>query len=81
MRAPDWWESARFQALFLARSWLRQNGVASSHPPAGNASRWHALLGSEKSKDVQILGSQTASHDLVVRQYVEITVWMITCAN
>jgi hypothetical protein len=40
MRAPDWWESERFQALFLALSWLRQNGVVSFRPPAGNASRW-----------------------------------------
>jgi len=41
-RAPDWWESARFQTVFLARSWFRQNGVVSSRPPAGNASRWAA---------------------------------------
>jgi hypothetical protein len=39
-RAPDWWESARFQAVFVAWSWFRQSGVLSSHPPAGNASRW-----------------------------------------
>ena len=39
-RAPDWWESARFQAVCLAWSWFRQSGVVSSHPPAGNASRW-----------------------------------------
>jgi hypothetical protein len=39
-RAPDWWESARFQAFSLAQSWFRQNGVISSRPPAGNASRW-----------------------------------------
>jgi hypothetical protein len=38
-RAPDWWESARFQAVCLAWSWFRQNGVVSSRPPAGNASR------------------------------------------
>src|SRR5512134_2670394 len=31
--APDgWWESARFQALCVAWSWLRYNGVLSSHP-------------------------------------------------
>jgi hypothetical protein len=41
-RAPDWWESARFQAVSLAWSWFRQNGVVSSRPPAGNASRWAA---------------------------------------
>jgi hypothetical protein len=41
-RAPDWWESARFQALFLAWTAFRQSGVAASHPPAGNASRWLA---------------------------------------
>src|SRR5688572_6147664 len=39
-RAPDWWESARFQADCAASSWFRQNGVISSRPPAGNASRW-----------------------------------------
>jgi len=39
-RAPDWWESARFQAGSVARSWFRQSGVVSSHPPAGNAPRW-----------------------------------------
>ena len=38
-RAPDWWESPRFQAVFVARSWFRQSGVVSSHPPAGNAHR------------------------------------------
>ena len=41
-RAPDWWESARFQAFCVAWSWLRQNSVTSSRPPAGNASRWAA---------------------------------------
>jgi hypothetical protein len=40
MRAPDGWESARFQAGFLAWSWFHQNGVISSRPPAGNARRW-----------------------------------------
>jgi hypothetical protein len=38
-RAPDWWESARFQAVCLAWSRFRQNGVISSRPPAGNADR------------------------------------------
>jgi len=38
-RAPDWWDSARFQAVFVAWSWLRQNSVVSSRPPAGDASR------------------------------------------
>jgi hypothetical protein len=37
MRAPDWWESARFQAVRLAWSWSWQSGVVSSRPPAGNA--------------------------------------------
>jgi len=41
-RAPDGWESARFQAVCVASSWLRQNGVVSSRPPAGNANRWAA---------------------------------------
>ena len=39
-RAPDWWESARFQAVFVAGSWFRQGSVVLSRPPAGNASRW-----------------------------------------
>ena len=29
-RAPDWWESARFQAVCVAWSWFRQSGVVSS---------------------------------------------------
>ncbi|MBN1406357.1 MAG: hypothetical protein JW956_01130 [Calditrichaceae bacterium] len=39
-RAPDGWESPRFQAVCVAGSWFRQNGVVSSHPPAGNAHRY-----------------------------------------
>ena len=39
-RAPDGWESPRFQAFFVAWSGFRQSGVPSSRPPAGNASRW-----------------------------------------
>jgi hypothetical protein len=42
LRAPDWWASPRFQAVCVAQSWFCQNGVPSSHPPAGNASRWAA---------------------------------------
>ena len=38
-RAPDWWESARFQAISVAWSWFRQNGVVSSRPLAANANR------------------------------------------
>jgi hypothetical protein len=38
-RAPDGWESPRFQAGCVAGSWFRQSGVVSSRPPAGNASR------------------------------------------
>jgi hypothetical protein len=33
--ASDWWEFARFQAVIVAWSWFRQNGVFSSHPPLG----------------------------------------------
>ena len=33
-------QRARFQAVCVASSWLRQNGVVSSRPPAGNARRW-----------------------------------------
>ena len=44
MLTPDWWDSPRFQAVFLAQGWFRQSGVISSHPPAGNASRWAAIL-------------------------------------
>jgi putative sterol carrier protein len=36
---PWWWESARFQAVCVALSGLRQSSVISSHPPAGNAHR------------------------------------------
>ena len=39
-RALDWWDSARFQALCVAWSWFRYNGVISSRPPASNAHRW-----------------------------------------
>jgi hypothetical protein len=38
-RAPDKWDSPRFQAVCVARGWFRQNGVVAFHPPAGNASR------------------------------------------
>ncbi|RPI94204.1 MAG: hypothetical protein EHM40_07335 [Chloroflexi bacterium] len=34
-RAPDGWDSSRFQAACVASSWFRQNGVLSSRPPAG----------------------------------------------
>jgi hypothetical protein len=27
MRAPDVWESARFQAVFVAWNWFRQNAL------------------------------------------------------
>jgi hypothetical protein len=40
MRAPDVWESARFQAFCVASSWLQQIRVLSARPAAGNASRW-----------------------------------------
>jgi hypothetical protein len=40
MLTPDWWESARFQAVDVAWSWVQQSGVLSSRPPAGNAHRW-----------------------------------------
>jgi hypothetical protein len=39
MRAPDVWESARFQAVCVAWSVFRQNSVTSARPAAGNASR------------------------------------------
>jgi hypothetical protein len=38
-RAPDRWESARFQAVRVAPAWFRQSGVVASRPPAGNANR------------------------------------------
>ncbi len=57
-RAPDWWESARFQAVFVARSWFRQNGVVSSHLPAGNASRWAAEIGYNHSFEVYLLSKR-----------------------
>ncbi len=42
MRAPDGWDSPRFQAVRVAGAWFRQSGVVSSRPPAGNAHRWVA---------------------------------------
>jgi len=33
---------AAFSGRFLGSGWFRQSGVVSSHPPAGNASRWVA---------------------------------------
>jgi hypothetical protein len=51
MRAPDGWESPRFQAVSLAQGWFRQNGVASSRPPAGNAPRWAAMLAARSKKE------------------------------
>jgi hypothetical protein len=39
MRAPDVWESARFQAFCVASNWFRQKSVFSARPAAGNASR------------------------------------------
>ena len=46
-----WWESAHFQAVCVALSGFRENGVVSPRPvveprrdtPAGNASRWAAV--------------------------------------
>src|SRR5512138_356993 len=35
---------AAFFSSLLAGGWFRQNGVASSHPPAGNAHPWAAVL-------------------------------------
>ena len=39
MRAPDVWDSARFEALCVAWSGSRQNRVILARPAAGNASR------------------------------------------
>ena len=36
---PWWWESARFQAVCVAWSGFRQNGIVPSRPPVGNANR------------------------------------------
>jgi hypothetical protein len=38
-RAAEVWESARFRAVCVARSWLRQNGVISTRPDSADASR------------------------------------------
>jgi len=38
-RAPDGWESARFQAVCVAWSGFRQSNVVLFRPPAGNANR------------------------------------------
>jgi hypothetical protein len=57
-RAPDGWESPRFQAVRVAWSWLRQSSVVSSQPPAGNAIRWaldrKALIVKREFKDAVI---------------------------
>jgi hypothetical protein len=47
-RARAWWESAGFQAGFVAPSWFRQNDVIPSRPPAGNASRWAVAIESNQ---------------------------------
>ena len=45
-RASDNYDSARFQAICVARSWFRHSGVISSRPPAlitlTGALRWGA---------------------------------------
>ena len=38
-------QRARFQAVCVAWSWFRQNGITSFHPPAGNAHRWADAFG------------------------------------
>jgi hypothetical protein len=64
-RAPDWWESARFQAQCVAWSWFRQNGVISSRPPAGNASRWVAR---SKERAFQTMKKSTPKPTFNIRQ-------------
>ncbi len=36
------------------QAWLRQNGVSSSHPPAGNANRWVAGFGDSLAENVGV---------------------------
>jgi hypothetical protein len=38
-RALDWWESARFQAVFCAWAFFRLISFVYARPPASNASR------------------------------------------
>src|SRR5512135_88314 len=54
-RAPDGWESPRFQAVCMAPSWFRQSGVASSRPPAGNAPRWAVIMFKKRFLPILVL--------------------------
>lgn len=54
-RAPDRWESARFQAICVAEGWFRQSGAVSSRPPAGNANRWVAETRITENKNLIII--------------------------
>ena len=40
MREAEVWESPRFRAFSLARSWSRQSGVVSARPASAYAGRW-----------------------------------------
>src|SRR5687768_13179188 len=70
MRAPDWWESARFQAVCVTWSWFRQNGVISSRPPAGNAHRWAAthssFIRAEPCETIESRRKTTAGLDFII---------------
>jgi len=40
--ALDWWESARFQAVFCTWTFFRIMSLVHARPPASNAQRWLA---------------------------------------
>jgi hypothetical protein len=43
-RAADKWDSARFLGIFYASAKSRSQALSASHPPAGNANRWVAIM-------------------------------------
>ncbi len=43
-RAADWWDAARFQAVFKASTGFRFRALSTSHPLAANANRWAACV-------------------------------------
>jgi hypothetical protein len=54
-RAPDWWESARFQAFRVASSWFRQSGVVSSRPPVPRRGITQTVIPLSNFKQIRLL--------------------------
>ena len=57
--ALDWWESARFQVLYLACAEFRFDVESTLPPQAGNANRWAADL---EYKQVEVYGKCKIIH-------------------